>query len=78
MINQNLIEKKFEKIGAKVKFRPLDNRRFGNPAIPLTIDVKTVKGKEGFEISYDGKALFQLAVIDLCPEDKHIVRDKIC
>lgn len=73
MINQILIEKKFEQIGAKVRFRPFANRRNINSEIPLAIDVNTVKGKEEFEISYNDGADFELSVIDLRPEEKHLL-----
>jgi hypothetical protein len=73
MINQSLIDKKFEQIGAKVKFIPFDNNRGTGSEIPLTIDIKRFKGKEGFEIKYDEDAKFDLSVIDLRPEEKHLL-----
>jgi len=73
MINKRLIEQKFKKIGAKVKFHPFEIKRHFNSAIPLTVDVKTVNGKEEFEIGYNEKTQFELAVIDVCPEEKHLL-----
>lgn len=83
MTNQNLIGKKFEQIGTKVKFVPFSNRTGRGTDIPLTVDVRTVRGKEQFEIGYDENARFKLSVIDLRPAEKHLllmlkqaVRDK--
>jgi hypothetical protein len=76
MFDQDLIKKKFEQIGTKVNFNKFGNtRKFqtGDSSIPLTVDVKDVKGNEEFEIVYDESANFELSVIDLQPEDKHLL-----
>lgn len=78
MLDSNLIEKKFQEIGARVRLIPFNNtfadRRIREQSeIPLTIDVKTIGGKEEFEIRYDDNAEFELSVIDIRPEEKHLL-----
>lgn len=74
MLNQSLLESKFQEIGAKVRFIPItDKRSRQDSEIPLTIDVKTVKGKEEFEIKYDDRVQFELSVIDTRPDEKHLL-----
>jgi hypothetical protein len=74
MFDQSLLEKKFHEIGAKVRFVPFDRRNDApDSGIPLTIDVRTNKGKEEFEVRYDDRSRFELSVLDIRPEEKHLL-----
>ncbi|MBC2714973.1 MAG: hypothetical protein HF978_06650 [Desulfobacteraceae bacterium] len=76
MFDQELIKRKFNQIGADVVFLTLDSLprfRRREMAVPVSIDVKQAKRKEYFEILYNGDTEFDLSVIDVRPDDKHLL-----
>jgi hypothetical protein len=69
MINAELIEKNFEKIGTSVNIKPGNAWQFSQTKVPLTVNVV----KEKFVINYNSKANFDLSVLDIDPKDRHLL-----
>lgn len=67
-----LLTKKFERIGARVKFgeRP---RRFLNTASVIRIDIGTDRNGEFFELTPQTALLPELEILDVQPEDRHLL-----
>jgi len=88
MFNKESLRKKFQDIGSDVEF--IDNL---NPAlvtqadpnvlrssVPVTVDVRKVKGNETFFIRYNPKADFDMDIVDVQKADKHLllmIKDKV-
>lgn len=76
MFDQNLISKKFGQIGTDVTFNAFDGSSWfltWRHSIPVRVDVRTVRGKERFEIAYDVSTRFGLSVIDIRPQERHLL-----
>ena len=68
----NLIIRKFEAMGAMAKIRPLAwNRQ--REDFPVTFDVRRTKEGQVFDIAYSPRADFNLSVIDLRKDMKHLL-----
>lgn len=72
MKNQELITRKFEQIGARVKFEPMTGREAGGD-IPTNFDVRKDKKGEFFRIGISPKRPFSLSVIDIKEAEKHLL-----
>lgn len=78
------LEKKFEKIGAKVSVVFVSDRRPGRwrawqQSVPVRVNIITKKGKEQFELAI-GKNLadkladnLDLTVLEVLPKERHLV-----
>jgi hypothetical protein len=66
-MNTNHIQTKFEKLGARAKFRPLRRRSVG----PFVIDIGHDRHGEFFDIQADGDA--DVEVLDVQPKDRHLL-----
>lgn len=70
-MDANLLQKKFEKIGARAAIRPLErNPRMLAPG-PVIIDIRRDRRGEFFDIQADNDA--DLEVLDLKPKDRHLL-----
>jgi len=70
-----LLERAFQKMGARVKFREAAFRRIGGRWAwqSLALDVRTDAKGEFFLISWDRKAVEELVVLDVQPRDRHLL-----
>ncbi len=66
-MNANHIQTKFERLGARAKFRPLRRRSSG----PLVIDIGHDRRGEYFDIQADDDA--DVEVLDVQPKDRHLL-----
>jgi hypothetical protein len=63
------LHKKFQKIGAEVEITPARS----NQVVPVTLDVVTSDGRERFAIRLRAGASLDLTVLEVKPEDRHLV-----
>jgi len=76
MFDQDLISKKFGQIGTEVTFRGFDiiDRSWSTRrSTPVVVNVRTVRGKERFEIIYDVETRLDLSVLDIRPRERHLL-----
>jgi len=71
MENQQQIIKKFEEIGARIKFEPMADRE--SRSIPVNFDVRRDKKGEFFRIGIAEDRSFDLSVIDVRKDEKHLL-----
>ena len=67
----SLINKKFEKLGARAKVRPLVQNRWRPIAGPIVIDIAQDRRGEFFDIQADDDADVQ--ILDVQPKDRHLL-----
>jgi hypothetical protein len=70
-MDTDLIQRKFEKLGARAIFRRRATHRLAMAAGPVTIDIGRDRRGEYFEIRADAGA--DLEVLDVQPKDRHLV-----
>ncbi len=70
-MDTNLIQRKFERLGARAKIRPLTRRPWQSAAGPVVIDIGQDRHGEFFDIQADADA--DVAVLDLQPKDHHLL-----
>lgn len=70
-MDTNLIQSKFEKLGARVKVRPLVPNRWRQTNGPVVIDIGTDRRGEFFDIQAADDA--DVHVLDLQPKDRHLL-----
>jgi len=70
-MNTNLLQKKFEKLGARATVRPLVTNRWQPAAGPIVIDVGRDRHGEYFDIQADDGA--NVEVLDVQPQDRHLL-----
>lgn len=70
-MDTNLLNKKFEKLGARAKVRPLVRNRWQQAAGPVVIDIGQDRRGEFFDIQADDAA--DVEVLDVQPKDRHLL-----
>jgi hypothetical protein len=70
-MNTKLMEKKFEKLGARATVRPLVRNRWRPAVGPVVIDVGRDRHGEYFDIQADDGA--DVEVLDVQPNDRHLL-----
>ena len=68
-MDNTLIQKRFEEIGARVKFGEIGTSRFNR--VPVSIDIRTDKKGEYFQIDTLGDQLIEISSID--KKDRHLL-----
>ncbi len=70
-MNANLVTSKFEKLGARVKIRPLVQNRWRPVPGPVVIDIGQDRRGEFFDIQAEDDTDVQ--VLDVQPQDRHLL-----
>ena len=70
-MDTNLLTKKFEKLGARAKFRPLVTNRWRTAAGPVVIDIGNDRRGEFFDIQAKNDA--DVEILDVQPKDRHLL-----
>ena len=70
-MDANLIQTKFEKLGARAKLRPLVQNRWRPTTGPIVIDIGQDRRGEFFDIQADDDAAVE--VLDVQPKDRHLL-----
>ena len=70
-MDANLIQRKFEKLGARAKLRPLVQNRWRPVAGPVVIDIGHDRRGEFFDIQADDDA--DVEVLDVQQKDRHLL-----
>jgi hypothetical protein len=70
-MDANLIQTKFEKLGARAKLRPLVRNRWRPAAGPIVIDISHDRRGEFFDIQAGNNA--DVLVLDIQPKDRHLL-----
>ena len=70
-MDTNLLNKKFQKLGARAKIRPLVQNRWRAAAGPVVIDIGQDRRGEFFDIQASDDA--DVEVLDVQPKDRHLL-----
>ncbi len=70
-MNPNLLISKFAKLGARVRIRPLAQRRWPPAVGPVVIDIAHDRKGEYFDIQADGNA--DVEVLEVQPKERHLL-----
>jgi hypothetical protein len=70
-MDTNLIQSKFEKLGARATIRPLVRNRWRPAPGPVVIDIGHDRHGEFFDIQADDHA--DVEVLDVQPRDRHLL-----
>ena len=70
-MDTNLIQNKFEKLGARAKVRPLIQNRWRQTPGPVVIDIGNDRRGEFFDFQSTGNV--DVLVLDLQPKDRHLL-----
>ena len=73
IIDQDLLETKFARIGARLKLADRVVPRWREPAAAFSLDVRADRGGEFFEVASRPDALAGLNVLDVRPGDRHLL-----
>jgi len=71
-MNTELLQKRFQEMGARVKFGEIEVSRFNrNPQVPVSIDIRTDNKGEYFHINSLGKQ--DIDVVNIDKNDRHLL-----
>jgi hypothetical protein len=72
-MNTNLLDNKFARMGARLKFADRPARRVRSTAVAVSLDVQTDRKGEFFQIMTPPGVEAEVAVLDVQPADRHLL-----